>query len=169
VCLQISPSTNLDLQLLYKLLVTSHQRLQAQSNIIWDNSDWWLTFKGHKQRKKHFSRRCKKWRVMLQQMLFCMTYLYSSITSKGLWHGQKWALVCRFWSLSWTNGPNTQFKWKLRYSPIQCAHLEPLTMYFQTVGAPELASSWCLHWFLGLRADVWQMRLQVYTRLAVTQ
>jgi len=28
---------------------------------------------------------------------------------------------------------------------------------------------WSLHWFLGLRADVWQMRLHVYTRLVVTQ
>jgi len=24
----------------------------------------------------------------------------------------------RFWSLPWANGPNIQFKWKLRYSPI---------------------------------------------------
>jgi len=30
-------------------------------------------------------------------------------------------------------------------------------------------SCWCLHWFLGLRADVWQMCLHVYTRLVVTQ
>jgi len=30
-------------------------------------------------------------------------------------------------------------------------------------------SCWCLHWFLGFRADVWPMRLHVYTRLVVTQ
>ena len=30
-------------------------------------------------------------------------------------------------------------------------------------------SCWCLHWFLGLRADVWQMRLHVSSRLVVTQ
>jgi len=35
------------------------------------------------------------------------------------------SLVFIFWSLSWTNGPNTQLKWKLRYSPIQCAYLKP--------------------------------------------
>ena len=40
------------------------------------------------------------------------------------------SLVCIFWSLPWTNGPNTQFKWKLRYSPIQCAYLEPSMAYF---------------------------------------
>jgi len=37
------------------------------------------------------------------------------------------SLVCRFWSLPWTNGPNTQFKWNLRYSPNQCAYLKPST------------------------------------------
>jgi len=40
------------------------------------------------------------------------------------------SLVCRNWSLSWTTGLNTQSKWKLRYSPIKCAYLEPLTTYF---------------------------------------
>jgi len=40
------------------------------------------------------------------------------------------SLVCRFWSLPWTNGPNTQFKRKLRYSPILCAYLEPSMTYF---------------------------------------
>ena len=35
------------------------------------------------------------------------------------------SLVCRFWILPWTNGLNTQFKWKLRYSPIWCAYLKP--------------------------------------------
>jgi len=28
------------------------------------------------------------------------------------------------------NGRNTQLKWKLRYSPIQCAHLEPSPTHF---------------------------------------
>jgi len=28
---------------------------------------------------------------------------------------------------------------------------------------------WCLHWFLGLRADVWRILLQVYTRPVVIQ
>jgi len=28
------------------------------------------------------------------------------------------------------SGPNTQFKWKLRYSLIQCAYLEPLATHF---------------------------------------
>ena len=30
-------------------------------------------------------------------------------------------------------------------------------------------SCWCLRWFLGLRADVWKILLQVYTRPVVTQ
>jgi len=33
--------------------------------------------------------------------------------------------VFRFWSLPWTNEPNTRLKWKLKYSPIPCAHLDP--------------------------------------------
>jgi len=40
------------------------------------------------------------------------------------------SLVFRFWSLPWTNGPNTQLKWKFRYSPIQCAYLEPSATHF---------------------------------------
>ena len=40
------------------------------------------------------------------------------------------SLVFRFWRLSWTNKPNTRRKWKLRYSPIQWAYLEPLAMHF---------------------------------------
>jgi len=40
------------------------------------------------------------------------------------------SLVFKFWSLPWTNGPNIQLKWKLRYSPIQCAYLEPSGMHF---------------------------------------
>jgi len=40
------------------------------------------------------------------------------------------SLVFQSWSLSWTNGSNTQLKWKLRYSPIQCAYLEPSVTYF---------------------------------------
>ena len=40
------------------------------------------------------------------------------------------SLVCRFRSLPWTNGPNSQFKWKLRYSPILCAYLKPSSMHF---------------------------------------
>jgi len=51
------------------------------------------------------------------------------------------SLVCRFWSLPGTNGPKTQSKWKLTQS------------------------CWRLHWFLLLRADIWRMRLHVYTRL----
>jgi len=39
------------------------------------------------------------------------------------------SLVCRFWSLPWTNCPDTQLKWKLRYSPIGCACLEPLVTH----------------------------------------
>jgi len=31
-------------------------------------------------------------------------------------------LVFIFWSLPWTNGPNTQLKWKLRYTPIYFAY-----------------------------------------------
>jgi len=30
-------------------------------------------------------------------------------------------------------------------------------------------SCWCLHWSIGLRADVWKILLQVHTRLVVTQ
>ena len=40
------------------------------------------------------------------------------------------SLVCIFCSLPWQNGPNTQFQWKLRYSPIQCAYLEPPMTFF---------------------------------------
>jgi len=88
------------------------------------------------------------------------------------------SLVCRFWSLPWTNGPNTQFKWKLRYSPIQCAYLEPLVMHFSDRQCNRIGlkifkkltqSYWCLHWFLGLCADVWEILLQVYNRPVVTQ
>jgi len=32
------------------------------------------------------------------------------------------SFVFRIWSLPWTNGHKTQLKWKLRYSPIQCAY-----------------------------------------------
>jgi len=49
---------------------------------------------------------------------------------KGLWQAKVTSLVCRFWSLPRTNGPNTQFKWKLRYNPIQCAYLEPSVTHF---------------------------------------
>jgi len=35
------------------------------------------------------------------------------------------SIVCRFWSLPWTNGSNTQLKCKLRHSPIHRSHLEP--------------------------------------------
>jgi len=84
------------------------------------------------------------------------------------------SLVCRFWSLPWTNGPNTQFKWKLRYSPIQCANLEPSTTYYSDcrrtriglkIGNQHRAVAVCIDF----SADVWQMRLHVYTRLVVTQ
>jgi len=30
-------------------------------------------------------------------------------------------------------------------------------------------SCWCLHWFLGLCADVWIILVQVHTRIVVTQ
>jgi len=86
------------------------------------------------------------------------------------------SLVCRFRSLPWTNGPNTQFKWKLRYSPIQCAYLEPSMTYFSDRRHTRIGldrkltqSCWCLHWFLSLRANVWQMHLHMYIRLVVTQ
>jgi len=39
-------------------------------------------------------------------------------------------LVFRFWSLPWTNESNTQLKWKLKYSPIQCEYLEPSATHF---------------------------------------
>jgi len=31
---------------------------------------------------------------------------------------------------------------------------------------PLTRSFWCLHWFLGLRADVWKALLQVFTSYA---
>jgi len=40
------------------------------------------------------------------------------------------SLVCRFRCIPWTNGPNTQLKWKLRYSPIKCTYLEPSVTHF---------------------------------------
>ena len=80
-----------------------------------------------------------------------------------------WPKVFRFWSLPRTNGPNTQ--WKLRYSPIQCAYLEPSAMHFQNWprDVKWTQSCWCLHWFLGFHSDVWKNLLQVHTRLVVTQ
>ena len=36
--------------------------------------------------------------------------------------------------------PNTQLKYKLRYSPIQYTYLGPLATHFQTIYATELAS-----------------------------
>ena len=88
------------------------------------------------------------------------------------------SLICTFWSLPWTNGPTTQFKWKLIYSPIQCAYLKSsindITFRSSThQNWPRdwrlTQSCWCLHWFLGFRAEAWQMHLHVYTRLVVTQ
>ena len=63
------------------------------------------------------------------------------------------SLVCRFWSLPWTNGPNTQFKWKLRYSSIQCRYLKPLDdVLFRPLthqnwprDKKSTQTCWCLH------------------------
>jgi len=93
-----------------------------------------------------------KWRPLtkislrLWTFVYMQTYIYSvwsyrislrnwpSRNVNGIKGVMTWvkvtSLVCRFWSLPWTNGPNTQFKWKLRYSPIQCAYLEPSMTYF---------------------------------------
>jgi len=71
--------------------------------------------------------------MIMFRLLTQMEYTASShnIFFKGV---MTWAkvssLVFRFWSLSWINGPNTQLKWKLRYSPIQYAYLKPSAMYF---------------------------------------
>jgi len=82
----------------------------------------------------------------------------------------------RFWSLPWKNGPNTQFKWKLRYSPIQCAYsvigdalFRPSTHQYWPRDRKLTQSCRCLHWFLGLRANVGKILLQVHTRPVVTE
>jgi len=67
------------------------------------------------------------------------------------------SLVFRFWSLPWTNRPNTQPKSKLRYSPIQCSLLRalgnalfrPSTQQNHPRDRKLTQSCWCLHWFLG--------------------
>ena len=86
------------------------------------------------------------------------------------------SLVFRLWSLPWTNGLNTQLKWKLRYSPIQCAYLEPFMTHFSERRCNRICldrkltrSCWCFHWFFGLRVDFWQILLQVHTRHVATQ
>ena len=49
-----------------------------------------------------------------------MTVLFNEKFLKGVMTWEKvTSLVCRFWSLPWTNRPNTQkWKWTLIYSPI---------------------------------------------------
>ena len=87
------------------------------------------------------------------------------------------SLVFRFGNAPWTIGPNTQLKWKLRYSLIQCAYLEPSALtFFRPSRQPNWSrdrkltqSCWCLHWLLGLRVDVWKMLLQAHTWPVVTQ
>jgi len=86
------------------------------------------------------------------------------------------SLVFRFWSPPWTNGPNTQLKWKLRYSPIHCAYLKSSATHFldrrrNRIGLDRklTQSCWCLHWFFGLRAVVSKILLQVHIRTVVTQ
>jgi len=105
-------------------------------------------------------------------------YVMRNYTVKGV---MPWAKVtspvCRLWSLPWTKGPNTQLKWKLRYSPIQCAYLRvlsdallrPSTHQNRPRDRKLTQSCWCLRSFLGLHADVWKIILQVHTRLVVTQ
>jgi len=60
------------------------------------------------------------------------TQLFSLVNViKGCMSWPKVSLLAfRFWSLPWTNGANIQLKWKLRYSPIQFAHLVPSLMHF---------------------------------------
>ena len=53
-------------------------------------------------------------------------YSQSQSSLKGLWHGQKWLhLFVDSEAYREQNGPNTQFKRKLRYCPMQCTYLEP--------------------------------------------
>jgi len=80
-------------------------------------------------------------------------------------------LVFRFLSPPWTNGPNTQHKWKLGIGmrilrALGDAFFRPLTQQNWARDRKITQSCWCLHRFLGLRADVWKM---VYTRHVVTQ
>jgi len=105
----------------------------------------------------------------------CDSLIYMGLEGVRTWAKVTW-LGCRFWSLPWTNGPNTQFKWKLRYSPIQCAYLEPSVTHFSDHRCTRIGpdrkltqSCWRLRWFLGLRDVLWKILLQVHTRLAVTQ
>jgi len=69
-----------------------------------------------------------------QRQQLCHSRIEASCALLQLKGVMTWAkvtsLVGRFWSLPWTNGPNIQFKWKLRYSPIHCPYLEPSTTYF---------------------------------------
>jgi len=96
---------------------------------------------------------CSRFKEQLQIQSFGLSN-YGSIllVFKGVMTWTKVAsLVCRFWSLPWTNGSNTQFKWKLRYSPIQCACLEPSTMYFSNRRRTRIGLELLdLHWFLGV-------------------
>ena len=84
--------------------------------------------------------------------------------------------VFRFWNLPWTNGHNTQLKWKLRYSPIHCAYWAFGTTFFRPSTLQNwprdnklTQSCWWLHWFVDFRADVWKNLLQVHTWLLTTQ
>ena len=96
---------------------------------------------------------------------FCYIF-WGEIPVKGLMTWPKVSShVFRFWSLSWTNGLNAQFKWKLKCNPIRCAYLEPSATHFAKI----TQSCWCLHWFLGFGADVLKILLQVHTRPVVTQ
>ena len=61
-------------------------------------------------------------------------------------------------------------------SPTQCAYPEPSATHFSDRRRNRIGletgnkqSCWCLHWSLGLGADVWKMLLQVRTGPVVTQ
>ena len=141
--------------LIHKETITEHKSIHitCKAMLISDWSLWrW--------------KRLKDWETMVACSVWCVF--------KGVMTWPKVSsLVFRFWRLQRTNGPNPQAEWKLRYSPIQCAYLRALgDALFRPLmqqNWPRDKSCWCLHWFFGLRTDVWKILLHVYTRAIVTQ
>jgi len=95
----------------------------------------------------------------------------------GLWHGQKWlhlfvdseAYHEQMGSIPSSYG-SLDLAYPMRILRALADVLFRLSTHQNWPRDRKLPQScWCLHWFLGLRPDVWQMRLQVYTRLVITQ
>ena len=112
------------------------EQLEIYSRTLWFNI--WTKTRPVTNLCRNFTRLIK-WsaKAVVQFHTIAKTQLWSIKGVTTQWPYLKgvmtWAkvtlLVYRFWSLPWTNGPSTHFKWKFRYSPIQCAYLEPSTAY----------------------------------------